>query len=331
MNPVTQAAASAGMDIFAMVRPELKQVEARLASELRSHWPKVDDILQYGCLLGGKRLRPALLLMVGRALGPLQQDHLLLATVIEMIHTATLVHDDVLDAAETRRHVATVNAKWDVSTSVLLGDFLFTHAFFLASTTDRAWACREIGRATNRVCEGELQQTHAQGRWDLSEQEYFEIIGGKTAALTECACRLGAQVSRSGKHDQQLVADCATYGRQLGLAFQIIDDLLDLSGHEEVVGKSLGTDLALGKSTLPWIRCRDRLDASLRRDYRQAWEARDRERLMGWLHETEGIESSRRTAEQLVRSAQQAVETLPESPIRDTLIQLAEFVLLRRH
>ena len=159
--------------------------------------------------------------------------------VVEMIHTATLVHDDVLDEAELRRHVPTVNAGWGNKVSILLGDMLFTHAFHLTSTVDGR-ACQIIGEATNRVCAGELRQVSERGNLNLTETDYFAIVEGKTAALTECCGRLGALYS--GASDE-IANKLASFGRNLGLAFQIADDLLDLTGNEDTVGKTLGTDL----------------------------------------------------------------------------------------
>ena len=177
--------------------------------------------------------------------------HHVLGAVVEMIHTATLVHDDVLDGATVRRHVATVNAGWGVPASILLGDYLFTHAFHLAATTGSADACRLIGEATNRTCEGELCQGLQRGNLDLTEDEYLDLIDGKTAELIACCCRLGALFSGAGA---ETVERLARYGRWLGLAFQIADDLLDLVGEERTTGKSLGTDLEQQKMTLPLIR-----------------------------------------------------------------------------
>src|SRR5437868_5898441 len=179
-------------DLYAPVAAEMKEVERILNDELRNPHPFVDELVSYGCLLGGKRMRPALLLLTAKAIGPVRRDHLVLGAVVEMIHTATLVHDDVLDEAEMRRHLATVNARWDNEASVLLGDYLFTHAFYLASTLDTVLGCRLIGRATNIVCEGELRQKGSRGNFSLSETEYLEIVEAKTAALTAVSCRLGA-------------------------------------------------------------------------------------------------------------------------------------------
>src|SRR6187401_1810743 len=204
--------------LYAPVAAELAEVEALLKAELQSDYPFVDELVRYGCLLGGKRLRPALLLLTAKAVGgQITHEHRTLATVVEMIHTATLVHDDVLDEAHMRRHLATVNSRWDNEASVLLGDYLFTHAFYLASTLDTVLGCRLIGRATNIVCEGELKQKGSRGNFELGEQEYLEIVAAKTAALTAVSCRLGALFSGAG---DALVEQMDGFGRDLGIAFQ---------------------------------------------------------------------------------------------------------------
>jgi octaprenyl-diphosphate synthase len=168
-----------------------------------------------------------------------------------MIHTATLVHDDVLDSATVRRHLPTVNATWGNQASILLGDYLFTHAFHLSSTLNDVRACRIIGEATNRVCEGELHQVCERGNLRLTERDYFDIIDAKTAELTSCCCRLGALFAGMSP---EIVNSMARFGRCVGVAFQIADDLLDLVGEERAAGKSLGTDLEQQKLTLPLIR-----------------------------------------------------------------------------
>ena len=185
-----------------------------------------------------------------------------------MIHTATLVHDDVLDEASIRRHEDTVNARWNNQTSILLGDYLFTHAFFLASSLDTTFGCRTIGRSTNIVCEGELLQTAASGNFELSREEYFKIIQAKTAELCACCCRLGAHYAGG---DEQTVEKMAMFGWKLGSSFQIADDLLDLIGDPETVGKSLGTDLSKRRMTLPLILLRDQLGGAATSEFQALW------------------------------------------------------------
>src|SRR6202789_2665238 len=172
---------------------DLRQVEQIFRQELESQNPYVADIFAHVAHFRGKRLRPMLLLLSASGTGPINEAHRVLGAVVEMIHLATLVHDDVLDEAETRRHVATVNARWNNETSVLFGDYLFTHSFHLASSLETTYACRRIGHATNIVCEGELSQIKERGNLDLSEEAYFKIIDGKTAELTALCGHLGAR------------------------------------------------------------------------------------------------------------------------------------------
>ncbi|MCB9925078.1 MAG: polyprenyl synthetase family protein [Planctomycetaceae bacterium] len=307
----------------------MAEVERILKSELRSDHPYVDELVRYGCLIGGKRLRPTLLLLTAKAIGEMKQAHLVLGAVVEMIHTATLVHDDVLDEADTRRHLATVNSRWDNKASVLLGDYLFTHSFYLASTIGSAWACQEIGRATNIVCEGELRQKGCRGDFALSESEYFEIIAAKTAELTACSCRLGAHYAGAS---EEVVEQLTKFGRDLGIAFQIVDDVLDLQGEEVTTGKSLGTDLEQQKPTLPIIHAlanhspekREELLLLLSSDT-----APSREALLPWLSEYDSIEYAYQTAKQFAASALKNLDCLEESDATNTLRLIASFVVER--
>ena len=190
--------------------------------------------------------------MSAQACGGVRPEHLTLATAAELIHTATLVHDDVLDEATIRRHLDTVNARWNNEVSVLLGDYLFARALCLTSSLDDNFACRTITETTRRMCEGELRQIENRGNYGLSEAEYVEIIAGKTATLMACCCRLGAHYAGAAAGDLRHAWPATA--TELGVAFQIADDVLDLLGEEATVGKSLGTDLLKQKATLPLIR-----------------------------------------------------------------------------
>ncbi|MBC8356639.1 MAG: polyprenyl synthetase family protein [Planctomycetes bacterium] len=316
-------------DVYGPIASELADVERILKAELRSDHPYVDELVRYGCLLGGKRLRPTLLLLAAKAIGQLKQEHLILGAVVEMIHTATLVHDDVLDEADTRRHLATVNSRWDNKASVLLGDYLFTHSFYLASTTGSAWACQEIGRATNIVCEGELRQKGCRGDFALNEDEYFEIIAAKTAELTACSCRLGAYYAGAS---EEAIERLTNFGRDLGIAFQIVDDVLDLQGEEATTGKSLGTDLEQQKPTLPIIHAlesrspqkREELLTLLSNDVPPS-----RESLLPWLTEYGSIEYAYATAKRFAAGALENLECLADSDAANTLRLIATFVVER--
>jgi len=315
--------------LYSPIAAELAEVERRLKAELRSEHPFVDELVRYGCLLGGKRLRPALLLLTAKAVGErVTNDHLTLATVVEMIHTATLVHDDVLDEAQIRRHLATVNARWDNEASVLLGDFLFTHAFYLASTLDSVVGCRLIGRATNIVCEGELRQKGSRGNFGLTETEYLEIIEAKTAELTAVSCRLGALFAGAS---EELVEQLDGFGRDLGIAFQIADDLLDVQGEEQSTGKSLGTDLEKQKPTLPIIRALELANPADRAAILEVLNGDQRQprRLAPFLDRYDALDYAKSRGHAFAHRARQRLEMLAPSPARDVLATMTEFVMSR--
>src|SRR6516165_5803481 len=222
LSPLSSPPYRSRVDLYGPIVADLAEVERILKQTCESPHAAVNSLTAHLQHYQGKRLRPALLLLTARACGGVTPAHHTLGAVVEMIHTATLVHDDVLDEAAVRRHVPTVNSGWGNQTSILLGDFLFTHAFHLASTLDDVQACRIIGQATNRVCEGELQQSTQRGNLALSEEAYLEIVDGKTAELTSCCCRLGALF---GGAATEVVEALANYGRWLGMAFQIADDV----------------------------------------------------------------------------------------------------------
>jgi octaprenyl-diphosphate synthase len=316
-------------DLYAPIAAELADAERIFQQELASRFPFVQHLVDHCADVHGKRLRPALVLLWARACGLVTPSHDVLAAVVEMIHTATLVHDDILDEAMVRRHAATVNAEWGNETAVLLGDFLFTHAFHLAASLESTRACRWIGHATNRVCEGEMQQVHHRGDLDLDEAAYFAIIEGKTAELTAVSCRLGAAYAGA---PESTVAALDRYGRDLGIAFQIADDVLDLWGEERVTGKSLGTDLEKQKLTLPLIYLlrlvEPEVAAEIRRLLAEA-RADHRRRLRPYLERTGAIDRAWHRAKQHVKQALDALDCLPDSDAKSVLRILAQYVVRR--
>jgi octaprenyl-diphosphate synthase len=229
-----------------------------------------------------------------------------------------------------RRHLATVNARWDNEASVLLGDYLFTHAFHLASTIDSVLGCRLIGHATNIVCEGELRQKGTRGQFDLGEQEYLEVIEAKTAELTACSCRLGALFAGL---PAAKVEELDLYGRELGIAFQIADDLLDISGEEDATGKSLGTDLAKQKPTLPLIHTLREASPADRQELLDLLtsEQATPTNLQPFLTRYGGLEYTRQRAQEFATAARGRLDCLPASPAKDVLLMIAEFVVARSH
>ncbi|HJT36390.1 MAG TPA: polyprenyl synthetase family protein [Pirellulales bacterium] len=333
MSQVVQSVAPVPQRLGALyepVRGELAQVEEILRQELRSEFPAIDELVKHGFRLGGKRLRPALLLLSAKAAGGVTREHLVLAAVVEMIHTATLVHDDVLDGAVVRRHLETVNARWNNQSSVLLGDFLFTHSFYLAATVGSTFACQTIGRATNVVCEGELRQVANRGNLALTEAEYLSMIEAKTAELCACCCRLGAHYAKA---NAATVDALERYGRYLGVAFQIVDDLLDLVGDEHVAGKSLGTDLEQQKLTLPLIRLLSQLNETDRRRVRGILTRpgdRGYDALRPWLEASDALTYARSAARDYAKRAAAQLRLLPAGPERSVLRRLARFVVERR-
>ncbi len=323
------AARKQRFELYAPIQAELEQVEQILRDELRNADPFVDELVRHGFRIGGKRLRPALVLLSAKAIGRMSPEHLVLAAVVEMIHTATLVHDDVLDEAEVRRHEQTINARWTNEASVLLGDYLFTHSFYLASTLPTTYACRTIGRATNLVCEGELRQVRHRGNLDLTEQEYLEIIDGKTAELTSCCCRLGAHYAGASIDQESRLSN---YGRHLGIAFQVVDDLLDMTGDEMLTGKSLGTDLVKEKMTLPLIRTLELASPAERVEIQALLSepsAATRAALQPWLERYDGLAYARQKAQRHAVQAREQLAELEDNPSTAILRNLTEFVLSR--
>lgn len=313
----------------ALIGDALEAVEATYAAELASRNSCIRDIFQHTNRFRGKRLRPILCLLAAKACGDITREHEILAAVIEMIHTATLVHDDVLDNADVRRYVATVNVRWNNQTSVLYGDFLFTHAFHLAAQTGSAEACRLIGHATNRVCEGELTQIHHRGNLGLTEEEYLDIIDGKTAELCAVACYLGA---RFAKAEESHVGRLERYGRKLGLAFQIADDVLDLIGMQNSVGKTLGTDLMQRKLTLPTIRMLQRAEDTQRSKLIELLEEGSEsscQQIAELAQQTGMIDDSLRFAHQLAEEARDELSGIPDTPARQLLMLLPELSINR--
>ena len=233
---------------FDLVRPELERVEAAIREQVRAFDPAIEPYVSYVCNTSGKRIRPALAILVGGATGGVTDDHIKIGVVLELVHMATLVHDDIMDGATTRRMVPTANAKWGNALSVLLGDTLFSHALTLATDFGDIQICRKVGRASREVCQGEIIQTQRRFDLTLGKEDYFRIIEMKTGALFAAATGLAGSLSGV---DASMEDRLYGYGMKLGTAYQIYDDCLDLVGSEEVVGKTLRTDLAKGKLTLP--------------------------------------------------------------------------------
>lgn len=316
-------------DLYTPIRDELDRAQAAFDDELRSRWPFIADLCAQVRSYRGKRLRPALLLLSAKASGTLTDAHVTLAAVVEMVHVATLVHDDVLDESDVRRRRQTVNAEHGNETAVLLGDYLISHAYHLCSSLGDAHAARAIAATTNTVCEGELLQVHSRYRADLTESQYFEIVRAKTAALTACCCALGAHYAGAG---ERISRNLGEFGMAAGIAFQIVDDVLDLIGSASDTGKTTGRDFDLGEATLPVIHCLAGADAHQAHEIRRAVAGHTRltrDDLLTTLRSTGSIDYALNTARNHVRSAVAQLAQLPDTPARASLYAMAEFVCSR--
>lgn len=310
-----------------LVKPHLEQVEAAIRDQVRAFDPAIEPYVAYVCNTSGKRIRPTLAILTGGATGGVTEDHTKLGVIMELIHMATLVHDDIIDGADTRRMVPTANAKWGNSLSVLLGDALFSHAMTLATDFGSVDICRKVGKASSEVCQGEIIQT--QRRFDLTftKQDYFKVIGMKTGALFAASCGLAACLSgRDESFEQRLY----NYGMKLGTVYQIYDDCLDLVGSEDVVGKTLRTDLAKGKLTLPILNLLETATESQRVKLNKrilAEEPLDLSILLGIAEYEGAIESAVDTAIDLLASCRDDLCLLSGGEHTDALEQITYFLV----
>jgi octaprenyl-diphosphate synthase len=240
--------ASSLVEVARLVQPHLKEVEVRIAQQAAAFDPALEGYVVYAVGSRGKRLRPILALLAGGATGRINSNHVDLAVIVELIHIATLVHDDVMDEAERRRAQPTANARWGNSLSVLLGDCLFAHALTLSTNFENADISRAIARTAATVCSGEMIQTQRRFDLNLTVQDYLRIVEMKTGSLFSTAAELAAVLSEA---DSNAIKIFKNFGIQVGTAYQIYDDCVDLAGSESVTGKTLGTDLRKGKFTLP--------------------------------------------------------------------------------
>lgn len=283
----------------------LLALEERLQAQVQAFEPVLHPIVQYAIEHSGKRLRPILVYFSGAdEQGDFADELVTAAAVVELVHLATLVHDDVLDEAGLRHGQITLRSKYGINASVLVGDAIFARALELAAEFPDTMVCRKVARATRRVCAGEVEQTLTRQSLDLDLARYFRIIEGKTAELFDVSCQLGALLSGKSPHTASKLGQ---FGRRLGVAYQIYDDMVDVAGEEGKAGKTLGTDLASGKSTLPLLLLRNALPAQERAQL-EACFGRDQQShtvpLAAWIQEF-GVDSALETyfEEELDRAA----------------------------
>jgi octaprenyl-diphosphate synthase len=308
---------------------DLKAVDGVLRKALDSDVALIGQVAEYIIGGGGKKLRPALLLLTAHALDYQGTHHHTLAAVVEMIHTATLLHDDVVDESELRRGHATANASFGNAASVLVGDFLYSRAFQLMVTVNDMRVLRILSDATNVIAEGEVMQLMNSGNPEVDERRYLDVIRRKTAKLFEAATRLGAVLGHASPETEEALA---RYGMHLGTAFQLIDDVLDYTGDQVEIGKNLGDDLAEGKPTLPLIRALQvgaPIEVEVIRSAIGSGRLADFDKVLAALRRTGALDYARACAEGESRQAASSLTSLPPSTYRETLLELSAFAVTR--
>lgn len=317
--------------IISPVAADMHAVDAVIRQQLHSDVPLVNQIAEYIISAGGKRLRPLLLLLIANAHGYRGTHHHTLAAVIEFIHTATLLHDDVVDESSLRRGRQTANALFGNAASVLVGDFLYSRAFQMMVSVGSMRVMQILADATNVIAEGEVLQLLNMHDPEVTEARYLQVIRSKTAKLFEAAAQLGALLAGASEQDIEAAAE---YGRSLGTAFQLIDDVLDYSGVASAIGKNVGDDLREGKPTLPLIYLLQHGTPAQRDLVRTCIENGDEQRfddVLAAITHSGALDYTRRQAEIAARQAADAVSSIQASDFKDSLLQLCAFAVERNH
>ena len=319
---------------YNVVNAEFEAVNKLIIDSLNSHVPLVEEISNYLIDAGGKRLRPLLVLLAAKSLDYELNEHIKLAAIIEFLHTAMLLHDDVVDESLLRRGRKTVNAEWGNSASVLVGDFLHSRAFEMMVEIGDMRVMQILSFATNTIAEGEVQQLTNIRNPNITEKDYLEVINRKTAMLFEASSHAGAvlasSTNRNATPDQ--IQSLRDYGQHLGMAFQLIDDALDYEGSTEQLGKNVGDDLAEGKVTLPIIAAMRNCTESETQLLRSAIQNGGLENLgevMEIVTRTGGLDYTNEKAELEIQKALTSLENIPESTYKDAMISLASFSISR--
>lgn len=317
--------------IIALSAPDMTKVDVCIRDSLQSEVVLINQIANYIVGSGGKRLRPMLLTLCANACDYQGQNHIPLAAIIEFIHTATLLHDDVVDESDLRRGQQSAHAVWGNAASVLVGDFLYSRSFQMMVKLDSMRIMEVLAHTTNTISEGEVQQLLNMGNPEVDQHRYMQVIENKTAKLFEAACRLAAIIS-----DQPATIESALalYGNRLGSAFQIADDVLDYTGDAGTMGKNAGDDLAEGKPTLPLILARERCSEDERELLDEAIRnggTADLSQVLAIIEKTDSLNTTMACARKMAQEARQALQDLPASPWRVALEQLADYSVNRNH
>ena len=319
-------------ELLEPVADGMERMRSVLSEQLLEASPAVSDMTEHVRRFRGKQLRAAMVLLAGEATGNTTDEHASVAAIVEMIHLATLVHDDILDGATVRRRVASVNQRWDNQIAVLLGDFLYARAFALSTDLSSRLASRVLAETTRGICVGEIEQATRRYDFELAQSTYEKIASAKTAILYGAACALG---SRYPGGNEVVGAEMESFGNSLGLAFQIIDDCLDLTASTEGLGKSAGTDVEDGKITLPVLYVYSKAGEQQRAAIRDVYIKPGLSDRVAHLREAcdlgPGLEYAHARARTLLDGALRVLLKLPDSPARRSLIGLAEFVTARSY
>ncbi len=315
---------------ISLVRAEMKNVDHVIRNRLKSDISLINTMGTYITQSGGKRLRPLILLLSARCCGYQGNHHILLSAIIEMIHTATLLHDDVVDASVTRRGQPTANIAWGNEASVLIGDFLYSRSFQMMVEMDNMEVMRILAETTNAMTQGEVMQLLNAHSADVTETQYFDTIHRKTAKLFESSALLGGSIAN---RENEICKALADYGMYLGTAFQMVDDILDYDAQSRKIGKDVGDDLAEGKPTLPLIHALKQCDDQQKQVITTAIEQGDRTKMneiLAIVRSTGALDYTFELAQSQARMAQSALAGLPDNEYRAALGKLAEFSIIRQ-
>ncbi len=307
---------------------DMSAVNSLIRNSLNSSVVLIRQISEYIIGSGGKRLRPMLVILASQACGYQGKDHVTLAAIIEFIHTATLLHDDVVDDSDLRRGKESAHAVWGNAASVLVGDFLYSRSFQMMVGVNSMRVMEVLANTTNTIAEGEVEQLLNMHDPEVSQERYFSVIEKKTARLFEAACQMGAVLT--GRND--LEASLATFGRELGTAFQVADDVLDYMADTDTLGKNSGDDLAEGKPTLPLILCREQADEESRRLIDESIRNGDLEqlnRIISLIQDSGALDQAKQVARDRADTALAAIAPLPPSPWKDAMEELARYSVSR--
>ena len=324
--PVTQETTAEWQKIALSVAPFLDGVQQELAGQVAAFDPEIAPYAEYALANQGKQLRATLTGLAANCAGGWNNSAVKAAVIIEMVHLATLLHDDIMDGAEFRRNRPTLARKWDNTTAVLVGDCLFANALRLAAEFPTTDVCRAVSTATRTVCSGEILQNNHQGNLALGQAEYFKMLRMKTGELFALACELGGSLAGGDPRETRALRE---YGMALGTAYQVYDDCLDLFGSEAEAGKSLGTDIASGKATLPVILLCEQAGPEIATQLGQMigrWDAGQLNILRGWLSEFNTLEQSQSRLESCLADAREALGAVGDSGHRDALVELTRFL-----